>query len=64
MPKRAEGGQPGRRPALRAAGRTCLLTEDDPGILYDFFKTLAPIENEENPFPDAEPAPAPKIAGG
>jgi hypothetical protein len=33
-------------------------------MLYDYLKTLAPIENKVNPFPDAEPAPArPKAAG-
>ncbi len=40
------------------------LTEDDLGMLYDYLKTLAPIENKVNPFPDAEPAPALKAAGG
>ncbi len=40
------------------------MTEDDLGMLYDFFKTLAPIEHKVNPFPDAEPvAPAAKAAG-
>ncbi|MCM3877919.1 MAG: cytochrome C [Thermoanaerobaculia bacterium] len=33
------------------------LTEDDLGMLYDFLKTLPPIENKVNPFPDA-PSPA------
>ena len=39
------------------------MTEDDLGMLYDFLKTLAPIEHKVNPFPDAEAA-APKAAGG
>ncbi len=39
------------------------LTEDDLGMLYDFLKTLPPVENKVNPFPDApEPAPAAKKA--
>ncbi len=40
--------------------------DEDLGAIYDFLKTLAPIENKVNPFPDApEPAPeAPAKAGG
>ena len=33
------------------------LTEGDLGMLYDYFETLAPIENKVNSFPDAAPAP-------
>jgi hypothetical protein len=34
-------------------------------MLYDYFETLAPIENKVNPFPDAEPVPpALKASGG
>ena len=34
------------------------------GMLYDFLKTLAPIEHKVNPFPDAEPEPAARGATG
>ncbi len=41
------------------------MTEDDLGMLYDFLRTLAPVEHKVNPFPDTEPAaPAAKAAGG
>ena len=39
------------------------VTEDDLGMLYDFLKTLPPIENKVNSFPDAVDAPAPKAGG-
>ena len=32
-------------------------------MLYDFLKTLPPVENKVNPFPDAEPAAAAKARG-
>lgn len=34
-------------------------TDEDLGAIYDFLKTLAPVENKVDPFPDA-PAPAPE----
>jgi hypothetical protein len=37
------------------------MTEEDLGALYDFLKSVPPIENKVNSFPDApEPGPAPK----
>jgi mono/diheme cytochrome c family protein len=36
------------------------MTDEDLGAIYDFLKTLAPIENRVNPFPDApDPGPEP-----
>jgi mono/diheme cytochrome c family protein len=35
------------------------MTDEDLGAIYDFLKTLPPIENKVNPFPDA-PDPAPE----
>ena len=40
------------------------MTEDDLGMLYDFLRTLAPIEHKVDPFPDAEPERAQKASGG
>ena len=37
-------------------------TDEDLGAIYDFLKTLPPIENKVNPFPDAPEPEAPKTA--
>ena len=38
------------------------LTEEDLGAIYDYLKSVPPIENKINPFPDA-PEPAPEKTG-
>jgi len=38
-------------------------TDEDLGAIYDFLKTLPPVENKVNPFPDA-PDPAPEKTAG
>ena len=41
------------------------MTEEDLGAVYDFLKSLPPVENRINPFPDApDPAPEPKASAG
>ena len=37
-------------------------TDEDLGSIYDFLKSLAPVENRVNAFPDA-PEPAPETPG-
>lgn len=32
------------------------MTDEDLGAIYDYLKTLKPVEHQVNPFPDAEPA--------
>jgi len=39
-------------------------TDEDLGAIYDFLKTLPPIENKVNPFPDSADAAAPAKSGG
>ena len=38
------------------------MTEEDLGAIYDYLKSVPPIEHKVNPFPDA-PEPAPEKAG-
>jgi mono/diheme cytochrome c family protein len=52
-PKTAPKPQPGRNtimPWLAASG----LTSDDLGAIYDYLKTVKPVENHVNSFPDAK----------
>ena len=39
------------------------MTREDLGAIYDYLKTLPPIENKVNPFPDAPP-PTPVVGAG